>query len=173
MDQQRCAAISRIAVLPFTDGPGDHAMNSGNAVAGFITERLAQIGRFRLVERSQLKSIMDELDLQAADLIDPATAAKVGKLAGVDAVVTGSVSQYDSDKTVVYLHVVPIVGWSYKIGATVRIVDVNGGAIVYSNSASGASASDFTEAGKQAVTKMVQPLLNELRRNQNAGASKG
>ena len=100
LDAQRCGQVHRVAVLPFSDGPGTDGVNSGNSMAGFVLDRLIQGNRLEVVERSRLKAIMAELDLQAADLVDPRTAAKVGKLAGVDAVVTGSVSQYNYDRAI-------------------------------------------------------------------------
>lgn len=159
---ERLRDVHRIAVAPFADGPGASGINSGTAVTGLVINRLSQSGRFTLVERSQLKQILDERDLQAADLVDQSKAAEVGKLIGVDAIVTGSVTQYDSDKTVVYVHVVPIVGWSYRVGASVRIVDVKSGEIIYSHSMGGSSGKDFTEAGTQAVEKLTAPLLTAL-----------
>jgi hypothetical protein len=165
MDVQRCSQISRLAVLPFSDGPGASAVNSGPAVAGFVLERLAQSGKYQLVERSRLKTILDEHDLEAADLIDPATAAKVGKLAGVEAVVTGSVSQYDQDKSIVYIYIIPIITRSYRVGATIRIIDVDGGMIIYAKSASGSSSSNYTSAGKKAIDKAFKPLFAKVGRS--------
>jgi curli biogenesis system outer membrane secretion channel CsgG len=165
MDVQRCSEVQRLAVLPFADGPGPSGLNSGSAVAGFVLDCLVQGGRYQLVERSRLKAIMDERELQAADLIDPATAAEVGKAAGVDAVITGSVSQYDSDKTVVYIHIIPVITRSYRVGATVRIIDVNDGMIIYANSESGSSGSNYTEAGKKAIDKAFKPLFAKVRRS--------
>lgn len=159
IDTGRIAQIRRVAVLPFADGPGANAVNLGNAVAGLVVDRLSRSDRFRVIERSQLKSIMDELDMKASDMIDPATAAKVGKLAGVEAVIMGSVSQYDFDKTVVYIYIIPVVSWSYRVGASVRIIDVNGGDVIFAHSASGSSSADYTNAGVRAVDKLLAPLV--------------
>ena len=163
MDLQRCSEVRRLAILPFTDGPGNDGLNSGTAVAGFVLDLLVRSGQYQLVERSRLKAIMSEMDLQATDLIDPSTAARVGKVAGVDAVVTGSVSQYNSDKTVVYIYIVPVIGWKYQIGTTVRMVDVQNGAIIYSNSGAGQSGKNYTEAGKKAVETAFKPLFSRVK----------
>ena len=81
----------------------------------------------------------------------------------MEAVITGSVSQYDKDKTVVYVYVVPIVGWSYKVGATLRMIDASNGDIVYAHSASGSSGNNYTEAGQEAVKKLLGPLLTSMK----------
>ncbi len=155
---ERVAEITSIAILPFGDAPGVPGRNSGAAVSGFVTGELAKHPRYRIIERSRLKSVLDEQDLQTADLVDPATAAKIGRMLGVHAVIVGSASEYDMDKTTVYVHVVPIVSRDYKVGATIRMIDVTNGRIVYAHSASGHSGNSFTEAGKQAAQKLLSPL---------------
>ena len=47
---------------------------------------------FVVVNRRQIDKVLTELELQSTDLIDPATAAKIGKIAGVDALVTGEIT---------------------------------------------------------------------------------
>ncbi len=46
--------------------------------------------RFRIVDRADLAKILFELELGQKDLTDPDTAARVGKLAAAEAVITGS-----------------------------------------------------------------------------------
>ena len=109
MNVQRLSEVRCLAVLPFEDGPGTQGRNSGRAVAGFLTSELTKCPKFRIIERSKLKSLMDEQDLQVTDIVDTETAVKVGKILGVDGIILGAVSQYDMDKTTVYIHIVPIV----------------------------------------------------------------
>ena len=159
MDRDRLANVTSVAILPFEDAPGRYSRQSGSATCGFITSELAKSKRFRIVERSKLKAIMNEQQLQAAEMIDEDTAVKVGRMLGVHAVVLGSVCEYEMDKTTVYIHIVPIVSKEYKIGATIRLIDVSNGEIIYAHSASGASGNSFTEAGKLAARKLVAPLV--------------
>jgi curli biogenesis system outer membrane secretion channel CsgG len=147
-------------VLPFEDAPGMYGVRSGTAVCGFVTGELARSRTFRIVERSKLKTIMNEQDLQGADLVDADTAVKIGKMLGVQAVIVGSVCQYEMDKTTVYIHVIPIVKKDYSVGASIRMIDVGNGEIIYAHSASGASPANFAEAGKLAAKKLLDPLVN-------------
>lgn len=158
MVNERCASVQRVAVAPFTDGPGSLAVGSGNAVVGLVTEELHRTGRYEIVERSRLREIMDELDLQTADLVNPATAAKVGKLAGVDAIMTGSVTQYDRDTGFIAVPYVSTSTSKYLVGVSVRLIDVKDGQIIYTSTASARSGSDYTDAGRRAVTKLLAPL---------------
>ena len=159
INQQRLTHVSSVAVMPFEDAPSAYGRNSGTAVCGFITSELAMHKKYRVVERSRLKTVLNEQDLQSTSLMSADTAADIGKLLGVQAVILGSVSQYDMDKTTVYIHVVPVVSKDYKVGATVRMIDVTTGEIIYAHSACGQSGAHFTEAGKFAAQQLLAPLL--------------
>jgi len=159
IDHDRLANVTSVAILPFEDAPGRYSRQSGSAAYGFVTSELAKSKRFRIVERSKLTAIMDEQQLQAADMIDEQTAMKIGRMLGVHAVILGTVSEYEMDKTTVYVHCVPIVAKEYKIGATVRLIDVSNGEIIYAHSASGKSGGSFTEAGKLAAQNLIAPLV--------------
>lgn len=57
----------------------------------FIT-RMTLTQKFRVVERSQIQKVMDELKLSVSDLVDPNQSAKVGKLLGADYLLVGTVT---------------------------------------------------------------------------------
>ena len=160
MNAEQLSQVKHLAVLPFEDAPGMYGRNSANAVSGFVTTELAKNGKYRVLERSKLKSIIDEQDLQISGLVDQDTAIKVGKMLGADAVVVGAVTQYEMDKTQIYIHMIPIVSKEYTVGATVRMIDVKNGEIIYAHSASGKSPSNFTEAGRLAAQRLFSPLPN-------------
>ena len=146
----------RVAVLPFSEGPG--ARGSAETVTGYITSELLSLGRFQLIERSELKALLDERDLQAADLVDSSQAAELGKILAVDAVVIGTVTEYDEDRESYNVYVTRVPVTTYKVGATLRMIDVATGEIIYAHSASGVSRSNITEAGNDAAQKLLAPL---------------
>jgi hypothetical protein len=47
-----------------------------------------------VVDRTHLKSIIEEHKLSSTGLIDPQTARKLGKIAGVDALITGTITPF-------------------------------------------------------------------------------
>jgi len=59
----------------------------------FFTE-LGKSQKFILIERAKLDKILEEQKLQSAGMYDANTISQIGKLAGVDAVVIGVVSQF-------------------------------------------------------------------------------
>ena len=74
------AKIKHIAVIPFSDGLGVMSRKSGQATAGFLMAEISQSARYDLVERTQIKALMDEQDLQISSIADPSTAKKFRRL---------------------------------------------------------------------------------------------
>jgi len=85
------AEAETVGVLPFlVDGdPSYQALSVG--LAHMLTTDLALLRRFPLVERVQLDALLQELEL-APELIDPATAARTGRLIQASRMVLGTVS---------------------------------------------------------------------------------
>ena len=61
--------------------------------------QLVQSGKYVVVERAQLDAILQEQNLGASGAVTPATAAKVGKLLGVQLLLTGSMTQFSIQRT--------------------------------------------------------------------------
>ncbi|CAK8721097.1 hypothetical protein GKODMF_12715 [Candidatus Electrothrix gigas] len=85
---------AKIAVVDFTNLRGD-VTELGRFIAEEFSVALAGAGKgFKVVDRTHLKSIIKENKLSATGLIDPATARKLGKIAGVDALITGTLTPF-------------------------------------------------------------------------------
>ena len=83
-----------VAVLPFVNGGsyGDDAEDLDALRVGLqqmLLTELDQNEELRVVERSELKRIMEEQDLGATDRVDASTAARIGQLVGARYMVTG------------------------------------------------------------------------------------
>jgi len=154
------AKVRRVAIIPFSDGPGYQGRNSGQAVAGFIVGRIAQSARFKLVERTKMKTVIGEKDLQSSSMLDPSTAARYGKLLGVDAVIVGSVSEYEHHRGMIPAAYVTIPTNEYTVSATLRMINVSDGEVIYAASSSGKSGSSFAQAGTQLAHRLLTPILN-------------
>jgi curli biogenesis system outer membrane secretion channel CsgG len=86
----------RIAVLEFKNKADNQWWYHGGATAAqdvFVTE-LVKSGKFRVVEREQLEALMKEKGLTLSGDVDPKTAVRVGKLLGVNYLLTGAVTEY-------------------------------------------------------------------------------
>jgi TolB-like protein len=83
-----------IAVLPFTSGgvigPDREDLSALEVgLQQLLLTELAQSEDLRVVERSALNEILRELELTRSDLVDPATAARVGRIVGARYAITG------------------------------------------------------------------------------------
>jgi curli biogenesis system outer membrane secretion channel CsgG len=69
----------------------------GKGIADLIVEKLVQSGQYSVIERKALDKIMAEQNLSNSDRFDANTAAKIGRLLGVDAMIMGSITQFGRD----------------------------------------------------------------------------
>lgn len=79
-----------LAVLPFDNKGGSPEITS--MVQDNMITTLYNLRRFKILERSKIDEIVKEQKLGMTGFIDPAKAVKVGKVAGVDAILMGSIS---------------------------------------------------------------------------------
>ncbi|MDO9566450.1 MAG: FlgO family outer membrane protein [Candidatus Desulfaltia sp.] len=88
------AGKKTVAVVDFTDLQGN-VTELGRFLAEEFSVALAGSGKgFEVVDRTHLKSIITEHKLSATGLIDPQTARKLGKIAGVEALITGTITPF-------------------------------------------------------------------------------
>lgn len=97
--------LYKIAVLPFDDGSiQDRWWDEGHWDVGkgiadeFVTEFL-NTKKFRLIEREQIDKVIQEQDFGQSGRVDTKTAAKIGKILGVDFLVMGRVTEFSLKST--------------------------------------------------------------------------
>lgn len=91
----------KIAVLPFDDGSikdrwwGNH-FDLGEGVGDELVTALLNLTpkTFRVIEREQVDKIIQEQDFGASGRVDTRTAAKIGKILGVQYLVMGRVTEF-------------------------------------------------------------------------------
>ncbi|MFH0872709.1 MAG: FlgO family outer membrane protein, partial [bacterium] len=83
-----------IAVVDFTDLQGN-VTELGRFLAEEFSVAMAGAGEgFEVVDRTHLKSLLQEHKLAMTGLIDPSTARKLGEIAGVQALITGTITPF-------------------------------------------------------------------------------
>lgn len=88
------AGKKMIAVVDFTDLQGN-VTELGRFLAEEFSVALAGTGKgFEVVDRTHLKSIISEHKLSSTGIIDPQTARKLGQIAGVEALITGTITPF-------------------------------------------------------------------------------
>jgi TolB-like protein len=81
-----------VAVVDFTDLQGC-VTELGRYMAEDVSVALVNNAKgFEVIDRTNLKVLMQEHKLASTGIIDPATARKLGQVAGVDALVTGTIA---------------------------------------------------------------------------------
>lgn len=65
-----------------------------SGVTDMFTTALFKTGKFELIERNQLQKVLDEQGLANSGAVNPQTAAKVGRILGVSAIITGKVTEF-------------------------------------------------------------------------------
>ena len=124
------AGKKTIAVVDFTDLQGN-VTELGRFLPEEFSTALVNTGKgFVVIDRIHLKSILKEHKLSASGIIDPTTARKLGKIAGVQALITGTVTPFGDN-----------------VRITVKILDTETAKII------GASTANL------AKTKAIEELL--------------
>jgi curli biogenesis system outer membrane secretion channel CsgG len=74
--------------------------NIGKVAADLLITKLVQEGKVTVVERSAIDKLVAEQNFSNTDRVDPVTAAKLGRILGVDTIILGTITHYDYvDKT--------------------------------------------------------------------------
>jgi len=69
----------------------------GRGIADLTVKYLVQDGTYSVIERKAMDKILTEQNFSNSNRADATSAAKIGKLLGVDAIIVGSVTQFGND----------------------------------------------------------------------------
>ena len=69
----------------------------GKGIADLLVDKLVNDGTYSVIERKMLDKIIAEQNMSNSDRFDSNSAAKIGKLLGVDAIIVGSITQFGRD----------------------------------------------------------------------------
>jgi curli biogenesis system outer membrane secretion channel CsgG len=169
----------RIAVLEFHNKADNQWWWHGGAAAMqdvFVTE-LVKSGKFRVMEREQIAAIMQEKGLTLSGDIDPSTAMQIGKLLGVNYMLTGSVTEYGRTEAGAHGRSVGrIPGFgagktTFVAAANARIFDVSTGEILWADEARAEDSNYKVSVGgfgggvdhdQRMFDKVMKPVVLEL-----------
>jgi len=130
--------LPRIVVVGITSTAPGYIWRSDSPLAAGATDlmvnALLSTNRFRVFERAKLDAILQEQDFQHfSGLVDQTSAVKLGKMIGVDAILTGSITNISFKKGGgISIAGVKIRKSYAKVVMTIRIIDVTTGEILFS-----------------------------------------
>lgn len=94
-------AKKRVAILNFDFGTvhrwwsGD--WDIGKGIADLVVTELVKDGTYSVIERKALDAVLAEQNFSNSDRANATTAAKLGKMLGVNAIITGSITQFGTE----------------------------------------------------------------------------
>lgn len=104
VEQIRAKVKRRIAVLNFDVATVSKSglsyglysdTGAGQGISNLLTNELVKDGTYILIERSQIDKVLSEQNLGQSGRIEPSTAAQIGRVLGVDAVLIGSITEFN------------------------------------------------------------------------------
>jgi curli biogenesis system outer membrane secretion channel CsgG len=69
----------------------------GKGISDLLVRDLVKDGTYSVIERQQMAKILAEQNFSNSDRADANSAAKIGRLLGVDAIIVGSITQFGND----------------------------------------------------------------------------
>ena len=94
-----------VAVLDFDYGTVRSAVQAyfgtdqdvGKGISLLLEQKLVQDGKYRVIDRNAMDKILKEQNFSNSDRVDPTSAAKIGRILGVSAIITGTITQFGRD----------------------------------------------------------------------------
>ena len=99
-------AAPKVAVIPFENQSARGGIISEDGimdVRNFVEEEIVFTNKFSPLDRNNLKKLLDEIKLQQSGLVDPSTAARLGKWIGAEYLVLGNVTGLGAKKDSKYV----------------------------------------------------------------------
>jgi TolB-like protein len=116
--------VLKTAVVEFTER-GDLGMqDAGAIIAEWLTTSLNKTGAFEVYERLSLSMLMEEHKLGTSGVMDEKSIAEIGRIRGVEAIITGSVSKL-GDTFSVTAKVIDVETAKIITSSDIKVNDVN------------------------------------------------
>jgi len=69
----------------------------GKGITDMLVNQLVNDGTYRVIERQAIDKVLNEQNFSNSDRANPATAAKIGAVLGVDTIIVGDITQFGRD----------------------------------------------------------------------------
>lgn len=123
----------RVAVMDFDNKTPHGGWQLGQGAADMLTTEMVKLGTMDMFERDRLTAVMKEQNLGASGRFDAATAARIGKIIGVQYIITGAVTEYGRSNTGGGGRGVRVNKTHYSATVDIRMIDAVTGRIVFAD----------------------------------------
>ena len=139
VDSKYTGPKRRVGVVAFDNKTAYGQQRLGQAASDILITELVKTGKFIVVERDKLDKMLDEQKLGLSGVIDSKTAAQMGKVLGLSAIVTGALSNFGVRTTGSEYIVVQSKRQEATCTVDIRVVDAETGQILLADSGKGVS----------------------------------
>ncbi len=103
--EQQAPRKKRVAILDFDYGTVHNNVAAlfgsdvdvGRGISDLLVKHLVQDGTYSVIERKMLDKILAEQNFSNSDRANASTAAQLGKILGVDAIIVGTITQFGGE----------------------------------------------------------------------------
>ncbi len=127
----------KLAVVSISATSSSIEDDTAKGILVFVENAFVNTGAVKVVDRQNIEKIVKEYEFQTNELVDKQTAVEIGKLAGSDIIVTGTISY---------------VGKKYYLN--IKLISVETAEIIGSSIADSEDSSKFYEMTNEAVLKL-------------------
>ena len=103
-----------------------HSRESGGTAADLVAAELIRKG-FNVIERAQLRAIINEQNLGYSGVLKPETITELGEIYGVKGIITGTVGNFQTDY---YTSILASTPYS-SASVTIKLIDVETGSLLW------------------------------------------
>lgn len=168
----------RVGVLAFESKAPSVSQQQAEMITDVFTRELAHSSRIEIYERLQMEAIGREVKLGMSGLVDVSTAVEVGKIAGLQYILLGAVTELSQKASGGVFAGIGSVSHEARATIDMRVVEIETSRIVYAvnaqgtskNSGSAVSFGGFTFAEAEfdgiearAIADAVSVLVHKLR----------
>jgi curli biogenesis system outer membrane secretion channel CsgG len=149
VSNQQLSADNPMALFMAMSGRGGQPQqaNIGITVASLLTTELVKSGTYKVIERSQLQNVLKEQNLSTQGVVDQKNAAKLGKVLGVSALITGTVTEFTVNTRSRGIMGIGTKTTTGKVALTVRMIDATTGEILFAGDGSGEESASGVAVG--------------------------
>lgn len=159
------AGKNTIAVVDFSNNAGASVLFQIERMANdVLSVLLTQTGKFRVLERNKVDSLLREINFNKSEWINPQKAVKMGKLLGAEYIATGSITELGSETKAFTGYGINTKNIIYSVSIEIKIIDTEKGEIIYGDLTSDSnmvqqSRNLTTYAGEEVYRKLLKNAL--------------
>lgn len=127
----------RVGVVNFQNRTPSRVLGIGESAADILGTILQKTGRFIVIPQQDMQSILSQQRMGATGAINPETAAKMGQIMGLNAIVTGSITAYSEAEEAAAFGIGGSKKQIARVTVDYRIVDTTTGVQLLADSGSG------------------------------------